>query len=371
MRRLVNRAKMTTATTGTGPLTLGAAVDGFQSFAGAGVMDGDQLRYVIEEGEAWEIGTGTYSASGPALNRSVRESSSAGAPLSLTGDALVYVTAAAEDLLQPGDALSRLTNDLGFTTATGTVTSVAASAGTGISVTGGPITTSGTLTITNTAPDRIVALTAGANVTISGSYPNFTIAASDTNTTYAAGNGIGLSGTTFSVAAGTGLSQTSTGLSLTAISAGSSGWGALFYNGTTRTAGRLYGGTTNPASTTRLNYDGNLHVNALTAVGDVTAFSDARLKTDIAPITAALAKLCQLRGVTYRRIDDHHIGDPDAHPRRHIGLIAQEVEAVCPEVVQIHPCGTRSLAYGNLVAVLIEAVKTLTERIDRLEMERP
>jgi hypothetical protein len=63
------------------------------------------------------------------------------------------------------------------TNGSGTVTSVAATAGTGISVSGSPITSSGTLTITNTAPDQVVSLTAGSNVTITGTYPSFTIAA--------------------------------------------------------------------------------------------------------------------------------------------------------------------------------------------------
>ena len=58
---------------------------------------------------------------------------------------------------------------------TGTVTSVAATAGTGISVSGSPITTSGTLTITNSAPDQTVVLTAGTGISTSGTYPNFTI----------------------------------------------------------------------------------------------------------------------------------------------------------------------------------------------------
>jgi hypothetical protein len=57
----------------------------------------------------------------------------------------------------------------------GTVTSVAATAGTGISITGSPITTSGTLNITNTAPDQTVVLTAGTGISTSGTYPNFTI----------------------------------------------------------------------------------------------------------------------------------------------------------------------------------------------------
>lgn len=66
----------------------------------------------------------------------------------------------------------------GTSSTTGTVTSVAATAGTGISISGSPITSSGTLTITNTAPDQTVVLTAGTNVTITGTYPSFTIAAS-------------------------------------------------------------------------------------------------------------------------------------------------------------------------------------------------
>jgi hypothetical protein len=70
------------------------------------------------------------------------------------------------------------TNPAGYTTNTGTVTSVNLTAGTGVSVSGGPITSSGAITVTNTAPDQIVSLTAGTNVTVTGMYPNFTIAAS-------------------------------------------------------------------------------------------------------------------------------------------------------------------------------------------------
>jgi len=73
----------------------------------------------------------------------------------------------------------------------GTVTSVAATGGTGISITGSPITTSGTITITNTAPDQTVALTASTGISVTGTYPNFTI----TNTSPSSG------GTVTSVAA--------------------------------------------------------------------------------------------------------------------------------------------------------------------------
>jgi hypothetical protein len=65
----------------------------------------------------------------------------------------------------------------------GTVTSITATAGTGISISGSPITSSGTLTITNTAPDQVVSLTASTGISISGTYPNFTI----TNTSPSSG----------------------------------------------------------------------------------------------------------------------------------------------------------------------------------------
>jgi hypothetical protein len=98
MVTLVNRAKVATATTGTGTITLGSAESGYQTFADAGVVDTDVVRYVIEDGTDWEIGTGTYTASGTTLTRTVAESSNADAALNLTGSAVVYVSAAAEDI---------------------------------------------------------------------------------------------------------------------------------------------------------------------------------------------------------------------------------------------------------------------------------
>jgi len=98
MVTLVNRAKVATATTGTGAITLGAAESGYQSFADAGVVDTDVVRYVIEDGTDWEIGTGTYTASGTTLTRTVSESTNSDAAINLSGNAVVYVSATETDV---------------------------------------------------------------------------------------------------------------------------------------------------------------------------------------------------------------------------------------------------------------------------------
>jgi len=108
MVTLVNRAKMTTATTGTGTITLGSAVTGYQTLAAAGVANSDVVSYVIEDGTAWELGAGTYTTAGTTLSRTLGQSST-GSLLNLSGNAMVYVSALAADLVQP-TAAQTLTN---------------------------------------------------------------------------------------------------------------------------------------------------------------------------------------------------------------------------------------------------------------------
>lgn len=85
--------------------------------------------------------------------------------------------------------------------------------------------------------------------------------------------------------------------------------------------------------------------------------SDRRLKSDIAPIEAALSKIRRLSGVTYR------MAGSDA---REMGLIAQEVQEVAPEAV-VEAEGLLRLAYGNLIGLLVEAIKDLAIQVDQLK----
>jgi hypothetical protein len=122
----------------------------------------------------------------------------------------------------------------------------------------------------------------------------------DTNTTYTAGNGLTLSGTEFLMSGG---------------------------------------------------YTGNF-----TATGDVTAYSDKRLKRNIETITNAVDTVSKLRGVNFEK-----------DGRYSTGVIAQEVEEVLPQVVHTDPDGMKSVAYGNIVGILIEAIKEQQKEIEELK----
>jgi hypothetical protein len=102
-----------------------------------------------------------------------------------------------------------------------------------------------------------------------------------------------------------------------------------------------------------------LHVSGdIFATGNVTAFSDQRLKTDVVTIGGALDKTKQLRGVYYTHNEE-----------RGVGVIAQEIQQVLPEVVATKG-EYLGVAYGNIAGLLIEAIKELSAKVERLERDQ-
>ena len=90
-----DRVQETTTTTGTGTVTLAGAVTGFQDFSAIG--DGNTCYYAITSGSDWEVGLGTYTASGTTLSRdTILESSNAGSAITLSDTSNVFVTYPAE-----------------------------------------------------------------------------------------------------------------------------------------------------------------------------------------------------------------------------------------------------------------------------------
>lgn len=108
----------------------------------------------------------------------------------------------------------------------------------------------------------------------------------------------------------------------------------------------------------KFSTSGGTVTGSITATGDITAFSDERTKINVETITEALYKVKAMRGVSY-------ISKFNMEER--IGVIAQEVERVVPEVIHTHSNGLKSVAYQNLVGLLIEAIKALELRVAELE----
>jgi hypothetical protein len=177
----------------------------------------------------------------------------------------------------------------------------------------------------------------------------------NTNTTYTAGNGLGLTGTVFSVSSDLigkvhSIGDSSSNKIVTAV------------NSISFTAGN--------ALRAKLLSSGTLHVS-----GDVLAFSstisDERLKDNATEIKGALNKIEAMRGVSYTWNKGSRKGQKD------IGVIAQEVEQVIPEIVREYKFEVgefegdetkyKTVDYEKLSAVLIEAIKELSAKVKTLE----
>jgi hypothetical protein len=101
-------------------------------------------------------------------------------------------------------------------------------------------------------------------------------------------------------------------------------------------------------------------VGVIRSSNDIIAFSDARVKENVETITDATEKIRFLRGVTFNKINE---------TKRSMGVIAQEVEQIIPEVVHTDEDGMKAVAYGNMVGLLIEAVKEQQHEIEQLKAQ--
>ena len=118
-----------------------------------------------------------------------------------------------------------------------------------------------------------------------------------------------------------------------------------------------FSSTENPESNDKLKINGNAQFVGSTRADGYYYNSDRRYKSDIEALQSPLENLFKLSGYTYFN---------KLSQKQDIGVIAQEVETVYPELVQTDADGYKSVQYGNLVAPIIEAIKELAHKIDSL-----
>jgi hypothetical protein len=134
---------------------------------------------------------------------------------------------------------------------------------------------------------------------------------------------------------------------------------ATFSGANVTFAGTLASGAISTGST--ITATGNITSSGTVTGAEVTATSDVALKENITTISDALATVDKLRGVDFTWKDGGKNGT---------GLIAQEVESVVPEAVldvTTNDETTKTIAYGNLTGVLVEAIKDLKKKVEALE----
>lgn len=215
----------------------------------------------------------------------------------------------------------------------------------------------GKVGIKNSSPDRTLSVAGNGKFTSDGS--TLLLGSGDFADTYltfrnsSAGVDFGLQGNTNLFSNGTILIKTGTAKAFAIVTNNSGSFSSVttpaFFIDTAGEVG--IGGTKTPAYA--LDVTGTIR-----ATGDVIAYSDARVKENVNTIDNALEKVTQLRGVSYNKIGE---------TEEKIGVIAQEIEKVLPQVVQEDKNGMKSVAYGNIVGVLIEAIKEQQKQIDELK----
>ncbi len=134
--------------------------------------------------------------------------------------------------------------------------------------------------------------------------------------------------------------------------------GSNIYFSTTNNSNFVGIGYSNPAY--KLAVNGQIY-----SSDDIVAFSDRRVKDNLQVIPNALSKVLALNGYTFNRTD------LDNKDKRYAGVVAQEVNQVLPEVIHTDQAGFMSVAYGNMVSLMIEAIKDLNTKVDNYIAAHP
>jgi len=277
---------------------------------------------------------------------------------------------------QSGKYLTTDGSNVSWGVSGGTVTSVGFSTGsTGLTVSGSPITSSGTFTLAGT----LAVANGGTGATSQASAINNLIPSqAGQSGKYLTTDGSNVSWATVSAGGGT---VTSVGmtvpafLSVTGSPVTSSGTLAVSLSGTALpVANGGTGATSSSGARSNIGAYGSgdsPSFNTITATGDITAyFSDERLKTKLGNIENALDKVCSLNGFYYEPNDAaQSLG---YKKKKEVGLSAQEVEKVLPEIIAPAPIDNQymTIHYEKVVPLLVEAIKELRQEIAKLKEEK-
>lgn len=243
----------------------------------------------------------------------------------------------------------------------------------------------GNLTAGNVNSNATVSATNIAGTLVTSAQPNITSVGTLSNLTVSGSTNIGAPSNLKISGGGTQLFLTSDGTScswaqvvvLNDTNQLTNGAGFVYANVvngylTSSVAASTYAPLNGAAFTGSISVTGTISATStISSQGDIIAYSssDLRLKTDIEPITGALDKVVKLNGITYswNEIGASLFDDDVAVPDREAGVIAQEVEAVLPEVVTTRDNGMLAVRYERIIPLLIEAIKELKIEINALK----
>ena len=164
-------------------------------------------------------------------------------------------------------------------------------------------------------------------------------------------------------AKGTGINRGVVGMA----SGGAQNWAGWFEGNVKMEGSILSSGsilTANATDSVLILANGDIYASGTVTATTLTQSSDRRFKENIRPLQSSLKNVSRLEGVSYDWKDKNK-----GHARQ-IGLIAQEVEAIYPEFVHTNEEGYKSVNYAGMVAVLIEAVKELENKVSTLEQDK-